>query len=417
MARLPKTVQTAAAYRNTRRVPRLPKYHFNLETKPYQLQPFCIAPVLPGETLDRVQMQAVVGSSPIANPQLGWWNEYFWFYVKISDLDMREDFTGMFLDPDKDMSAHFEAANRKHFHYGGTINWTKWCLKRIVEEFFRNEGEEWDQFMLDGLPMVSVNRENWMDSIIGASQYEEPDLDLDLNQDGTITAGELSSAMQMYETLKQHGFIDMTYEDYLRQHGIRTPAIELHRPELLRNISSWTYPSVRANGPDGAPAPSVSWTVSETLEKPRLFKEPGFVVGLTCARPKVYLDRQAGGAIGLMNSAFSWIPPVENDNPAISLVHVPHGTGPLPHMSDETGYVIDMRDLLLYGDDFVNHVNVPNKVALPAADLQRRFALSTDIAGLFAGDEHLIRQDGICRFMVLGRQTDKSETTGTYVAG
>ena len=77
MARLPRTVQTAQAYRNTRRTPRMPRYHFNLATKPYQLQPFCIAPVLPGETLDRVQMQARVVSDPIAEPLVGWWNEIF----------------------------------------------------------------------------------------------------------------------------------------------------------------------------------------------------------------------------------------------------------------------------------------------------------------------------------------------------
>ena len=40
------------------RTMRSPKHTFNLVTRPWQIQPFMIAPVLPGETLKSLTMQA-----------------------------------------------------------------------------------------------------------------------------------------------------------------------------------------------------------------------------------------------------------------------------------------------------------------------------------------------------------------------
>jgi len=61
---------------------------FNLVTKPYQLQPFMIMPVLPGETLQNMMLQSQVWSDPLASgmKNIGWWCEYFFFYVKWRDL-------------------------------------------------------------------------------------------------------------------------------------------------------------------------------------------------------------------------------------------------------------------------------------------------------------------------------------------
>lgn len=95
-------VRMSPAYAMSKRVLRNPQHRFSLQTRPYQLQPFMIAPVLPGETMKNLLLQARVVTHPLS-PDLrlvGWWNEYFFFYVKHRDLaeDIRPLVSEMVLD-------------------------------------------------------------------------------------------------------------------------------------------------------------------------------------------------------------------------------------------------------------------------------------------------------------------------------
>ena len=65
-------VNTSAA-RRTGRVTRSPRHTFQLRHKPFLLQPFMFAPVLPGDTVKNMLLQARAVTSPIANPLVGWW--------------------------------------------------------------------------------------------------------------------------------------------------------------------------------------------------------------------------------------------------------------------------------------------------------------------------------------------------------
>ena len=67
------------------RVQRHPKHTFHLFTRPYQIQPFLIAPVLAGETMKNLLLQARVVTDPVQNRLIGWWQEYYFFYVKARD--------------------------------------------------------------------------------------------------------------------------------------------------------------------------------------------------------------------------------------------------------------------------------------------------------------------------------------------
>ena len=60
---------------------RRPEHPFILRHKPWQIQPFLIAPVIPGETMSNLLMQARVVTDPINNPLIGWHIEYYYFYV------------------------------------------------------------------------------------------------------------------------------------------------------------------------------------------------------------------------------------------------------------------------------------------------------------------------------------------------
>ena len=82
-------VGVAAEYQRRGRVGRRPQHRFNLKTKPYGLYPFMVAPVLPGESLKSLMLQTQCWSDPLAAgvmKNIGWWSEYYFFYVKHRDL-------------------------------------------------------------------------------------------------------------------------------------------------------------------------------------------------------------------------------------------------------------------------------------------------------------------------------------------
>ncbi|MBR1134131.1 hypothetical protein JQ592_38100 [Bradyrhizobium iriomotense] len=116
--------------------------------------------------------------------------------------------------------------------------------------------------------------------------------------------------------------------------------------------------------------------------------------------------------VDLMESAFTWLPALLRDDYSASYLRVPTGaTGPLSTNTDE--YWIDVKDLLLYGDQFVNFslaATDAGLVALPTAALQKRYAASADADALFvsASPANQIRQDGICSLQILGAQRDTS---------
>lgn len=395
----------------TGRVARRPSHTFQLRHQPYQIQPFLLAPVLPGETLKNALLQSRAVTQPVRSRLIGWWLEYYVFYVKHRDLTAREEFVKMALDPSWTPDNVTEAAaSVPYYHFGQTINWSKLCLERVTEEYFRNEGEAWDSHVLDGLPIASITGNAWHDSIYDAT----------VMPDGTVNTGdgdpdlplsELDRAYAQWEFMRANALTTMSYEDFLRTYGVR-PEKEAHRPELVRFIREWTYPTNTVNPTNGAPTTAVSWSIAERIDKDRFFKEPGFLFGVTVARPKVYLSKQAGSAAGMLKDAFSWLPAVMKDDPYTSLKKFfkgdVAGRGPVDGFAQD--YWVDVRDLFLYGDQFLNFARTDanaNLIDLPASDFQRRYAPETSIDKLFVGAAGgYVEQDGICNLNILGRQVD-----------
>lgn len=400
---------------------RKPQHKFQVRSRPWQIQPFMIAPVLPGETLKNLLMQSRVVTDPIKNPLIGWWVEYYFFYVKHRDLDQRDNFVQMMLDPDYDTATMNTAARTETYHYGATIDWTEKCLNRVVDEYFRNEGEATLAGAIGTLPAASVHpsQENWMDSLMDDTTFKASlpdDGEIVVGADDKITAPEIDAAMRAWQWAKGNGLTDQTYEDFLRTYGVRLPKEEVHKPELVRYLKEWTYPSNTINPADGKPTSACSWAVSERADKDRFFKEPGFIFGVTVTRPKVYLSKQVGSAVGVMNDAMAWLPAVLRDDPYTSMKHMLDGTGPIQHGTDAAGYWLDVRDLLLYGDQFVNFALTEvdaGFVALPTAALGKRYATATDADALFVTPATLnkIRQDGVVTLNVASTQQDSTAQT------
>ena len=320
---------------NVSRRMRRPQHPFMLKTKPFGLYPFMIAPVLPGETMKNALLQSRVITDPIKNRIMGWHKEYYLFYCKMTDLDGWEDFKEMHLDPDKSMAAYASTAKAAYYEYNdgtdATVGWMTQCYQRVVEEYFRDEGEAWNVQVLTedaNIAVAQVTNNSWLDSAILAANLPTG---TDVDTVDVVTPGELDPAYRVWQQLMAEALINMSYEDYLRSFGIRGQAVIAgsKRPELLRYIRDWQYPSNTINPATGAATTAVSWALRETANKDRFFTEPGFIIGITCTRPKTYNSNVRGSLTCAMSRAQDWLPAILRDDPWTSLKKFDDADGPL----------------------------------------------------------------------------------------
>jgi hypothetical protein len=400
--------QMATTSRRNRR----PQHKFQIRHKPWDIQPFCIAPVQAGETMTMALYQSRVVTDPIKSPLIGWWTEYYWFYVKLRDLDQRDILTEMMLDPAQPTTGLNSAANVKNYHAAAAPDFTAMCLKRVVEEYFRDEGEAYNASgsVIGGVPIAKAigPRANWLDSVELDSVLQARGDNGLQNPDTNI---EYSKYQEAYDRMRQARMIDMSFDEWLETFGVRMRTDEQqHIPELLRMHRDWQYPSNTVEATTGVPSSAVSWAVSDRLDKDRYFREPGFILGVSVARPKIYMSGQKGSAVEMLNNAEAWLPALLGDQPWTSLRKYLGTEGPLAGLgaSPAGDYWVDLRDLFLYGDQFVNFALTETDaglVALPKAGMNKHYVNEADRTGLFVdatGVKALVRQDGVVNFTIKG---------------
>ena len=397
---------------------RRPSHTFQLRVKPYKIQPFLLAPVLPGETLERFVMQARVVSDPIKNPLIGWWLEYYFFYCPFRSFNDRDTLIAMLLDPNATLSSLKTGDDVTTYHEGSTIavNWADLCRDRVVEEFFREEGEDHTTAaaLIDGEPIAGVGMETGLQSVLNDADYVSEDPSLTVGGDGLITGREIAETLNTWTTERGQDLADATYGEWLGHYGVRDPEISDEgptRPELLRFIREWTYPTNTIDPSNGTPRSAVSWAVQERADKRRFFKEPGLIFGVTVTRPKVYLSKQTGHLAQALDFAEAWQPWSASVDPiGDTLRKFAATSGPLSINTD--AYWIDVRDLFLYGDQFINFAlsaTDAGLVALPTAALQRRYIQQSDIDGLFVTtNTDKIKHDGIVQLAVKSSIWDRT---------
>lgn len=404
MARKPLMVQPVP---RQRRMLRKPEHTWQVSQKPFVIQPIVIAPVLPGETLKNFLFQSRCVTDPIKNPLIGWWKEYYFFYVKLRDLAGRATFEQMMLDQGYDVSALNSASEVATHHKGSRLNYTRMCLERVAETYFRDDGEAWNatNASIDSLPLAKINREGWWNSLIDSTDAVDPQI-IDEAGSDTLTGLQLERAQReaMFDQMMSQS--NMDFEDYLRMAGVNIRPEELHMPEIIRYVREWTYPTNTVDPADGSVASACSWSVQERGDKDRFFREPGFIFGCTVTRPKVYFAEAVGSAAHNLDDAFSWLPALLRDDPRTSLRTEDNATGAWEGLTND--YIWDTRDLFLYGDQFVGGVYDPdsttgiNTVSLPDADASHRYVTDADIDSLFitADTACFVREDGVVRFTI-----------------
>lgn len=424
-------VRVAKQY-SGRRVPRNPAFPFQLRTRPYQIQPFMLAPVLPGETLSNLVTMSRVVSKPLKNPLIGWWCEYYFFYVRLRDIEYHlKDEKGEWLDQMVTNPAAYTpaalvqaAAEPAYYHSAGAVPWLKYATQTIVEYFFRDQGEDWDVATLDGLPMAQINSKTWLDSLtLDEDKRTDRDVSLDMNDDGDITVQEAMRAQEHWQALRDAGLENMDYEDWIRTFGVSIPEVEQsfnkYRPELVRYWRSWQYPTNTVNPENGTPSSAVSWVNAFRADKDRLFKEPGFIVGLTVQKPKTYLSDPTGSLAGFMATLENWLPALSHKEYERGFLGFEDDAGPLAgkfpaSTTGNQGYWVDLRDLLVHGDQFLNFVPDADAGAVSAISAAggTRYPTAAAIDALFSGEANYLQTDGIVNLTIRGRQTDNTPGRG-----
>lgn len=353
------------AGRQMQRKMRRPQHPFRLNTRPFAIMPCMIAPVLPGETMKNLKVQARVVTDPILAATIGWWQEFYFFYVKLTQLQetVAEQIPGMLMDPNFANIATITTAqggtssNRFTYYAGGAgmVNWVELCRRVVVRHWFRDEEDDYNTYVLDSQPMAQYMGRNVTDSYRNAAAITAVDVDVDgPDANTTVQASEMQRAWDTYQMLQMNTLQEMSWEDFLQAWGIRQPAVADEKPELLRYLRDWQYPSNTIDPTNGTPRSAVSWSIQGTADKDRLFKEPGFIVGYTVTRPKIYYQYQQGSVTSIMNDFRSWLPPWLQKNMMSSYKQTANAVGPFNSMADANGYWLDIKDLLIYGEQFTN---------------------------------------------------------------
>lgn len=383
---------------------RSPRHPFNIKFSPYQITPHFIAAVLPNETLKHAMIQAKAVSAPIKNDLLGASLEQYYYYIPARFLAQGDKYVQMMVDPNYNAVTNgLTSTTDKAEHYFAAsttvpaIDFVQECLYHVTQEFFRDEDELPSDRLINGRYAARVDRESVIDSLAPASAYSSDDINVDLNANATITASEVSRAMATWQQLVANGLTDKSYADYLRSYGIRQTFEEEKRATEIRVIREWTQPTRLVEPSTGVPTAAWGWTLQDRIDKARYMKEPGFLFGITVCRPKVYLRNVKGTMTSYMQSALSWLPGEVLNSLAYGLPEFATLTG--PHETASVTYKFDLRDLLQYGEQFVNFDLASTSdgiVALPSADCTNTEYVSwADVQALFTGTDYNIRMDGI----------------------
>lgn len=435
--------------KRSQRIMRRPYEDFFIVQKPWDIQPISLVPVLPGETLMNMQLQSRVLTDAVVHQLSGWWMEYYTFYVKHTDLVLDADVrgeTGLSTTAEAVVAMHLEGsalglqdATRRDAYYKSDtttrMDWVKLCTDTVVKWYFRDAEEPLAGYgnygrsqrtNMGDIWKARVRDPGWMESvkIEDVNPGENSDLPGVETFADVFIPSAFSTHYAQWEAMRQMKMLseDVTFEDYLATWGIKAPREAkqtVRRPELIRYLRNWQYPSNTVDGATGAAASAVSWAVSARADKPRMFDAPGFLLTVSVARPKVLFGNQNAHATSMLDDPYGWLPAILREHSYTTLAEYDHDEGPLNGVFNSADdYWVDRRDLFVRGGQFLNFdptdaigvapiVDLP-KVAGADNDINLWYASEDDANNLFADDaetpsastRHWVRQDGIIRFNI-----------------
>lgn len=368
---------------------RSPSFPIAGTMKPMGLYPMWATVVLPGETLNSAEMKYRLISMPVKHPLVGATFETWLVFVSLTDIDAA--LAQMFISEGQPTTGFTAAADRpRFFTKSGQIDYLKLAVDRVVDAYFRDEGETTAR-TIDGVPKVKRSAYDWAQNLM----FKPDDLDASylpsaLPEDGTLTP---------LEIMKLAGMSEITYEKYLMQYGVakKTAMAEARQPEILRYTRDWTVPTNSIDPASGKPSSAWAWGATVKSEKAKRFDEAGFVIQLGCVRPKFFDSTLRASMIGELWGFADFFPVYNLDDPAggLKLLEDNHKVLDLSKLTDPdlTPLMYDHRDLLSHGEQFVNDWSGP--YALPTntsrdidegksdQDLRGQYPTDANINGVF----------------------------------
>jgi len=358
---------------------------------------------------------------------IGAWKEDHFYYVKLRDLDDRADIEAFLLNTANDLSSMNRAASTYTYHGGTGVDWLWACLTRIVDTYWRLDGETASTHVdaTTGMPLAKIHSAPHRAGILD-SMVPEDDMDADVPSipSGEMTA--LTEAYVQYQHAIQNGFVQMTFEDYLNMGGVRISRDESHIPEIVAFRKQWTLPSTGTDQNSGTTQSVWFWSMEGSKgNKDYFLQEPGFLVGLTCIRPKVYLEHQSSAQVAALVDYLRWLPPQLKGLHGRSLTKLAAHAEPFSGIDvagdNSKGAWFDVMDLFQYGDQFVDFdlsAEGGGVHALPLSDMTRVWYPSeADMQGLFSGVAYESYTDGVVSLGIASSNITPDQTPGLMGMG
>jgi len=397
--------------RSESRVGRRPETHFDLIVKPFQIQPMCLFPVLPGETLMTCNIMLQGWTDPLKAVLKNniWHGEFYLYYVKFRDLPGWEDAVD---DLGKDLIDMFETGEALTTHQvaGGTawsycapggVDYVKRALERVVECYWREEGQTWDgtasSLLVDSVPIAKLwgaGRRDVHDRLTLATAYQDRRASADWDSSGTLTMDDLEMAYREWVGQKDGTELDMDYEDWARAAGGKVVARndereDLHVPEEIAGVREYGYVNNTVEPSTGVPAVAAGFRWKKGQRKMIRFNEWGWLLGVVCFRPKMLLLNQQGLYAGMMQSRDNFFPPNMDPRSWSPHILIDDATGPLKATLDagNVDYYVNLRDLMKYGEQFVNYAPAQASSAfatIPNSSGERFYPTASDAMSVFS---------------------------------
>jgi len=390
-----------------RRAMRRPRHTWFVKCQPFELQPCAVVPVAAGDSLRQARFEMRVLTDPLLSQVTGWWAELYWFYVRLSNLDEYAAAQANVITVGHNLSGLDTAVKAWCYHNGDGPDWVGMAMKPIVRHYFRREGEDWNDAISSwsSRPIAGTVGKSWIDTLHPVSDLTDP-----------TPTDDYAGRWEAYKDLRRAKLITVSFPEYLRAQGVAVPdqltetVEDLRKPELLRFIRQFTYPANTVNpAVANAQVSAASWVVNERIDKRYYFDEPGFIIGVCLARPKVYRANQAGNASVFIRDARAWMPnELVEDAPQEALqILTDAGTADvhdaIPDIAGD--YVHDVTGLFVLGDQFVVGTGAPT-VDLPGdTNGNVIYPDQTSVRALFAdsaNSNYNVRFDGMASFTFTG---------------
>jgi hypothetical protein len=343
---------------------RRPRIDMAMLMLPYSLVPFGVMPVLAGETMKNLYQSLQFVSDPLFSRFQAGYIETSYFYVKHSQMGaIAPNLIDMHVKGIAVPAGNYAVARNKPTYCAiGALDVVSRCYDAVVKWWYRDADEALvapTGNSLDGYYLAQIKRQSWMHSmkLAAAGATVDEILPGEVEEQPTLGLDEASYATHYDQWLRMRrlGYTASTYEDYLVSQG-ETPAREhdeeLLRPELICRFSEYVGPANTVEPSTGVPTTAHVKALPGSHKASVRFREPGYLIGIACYRPKVHYAGVKGTMAGFMVEADDWFPESLADQGYTSLKKFASNTGPAAIAT--TGAVdtwVDLRDYLLYGEE------------------------------------------------------------------